>query len=80
MNRARFEDQSVAIKMLKNIISAFMRFQVVPTHTEKAKRASDRSIVALHSNGNIRLQHGKYVTKADLDRQYDRVAAYDFSA
>jgi len=65
--------------MLSNIISAFVQRQSIPTHTDEAKRKSDRNIVALHSNGNIRLQHGKYVTEADLDKQYDRVAAYDFS-
>ena len=64
--------------MLKQLVSAFTSQATKPADTQEKKRRSDRRIVSTFASGNIRLQNGRYVTKADLDKQYERVARYDF--
>jgi len=32
-----------------------------------------RNIVATHSHGNVRLQDGRYYTKADVDAEYKKI-------
>lgn len=51
----------------------------VTTRTEEDRRLADRRIVMRLSRGNIRLQRGEYVTKEDLDKQYERVKALNFA-
>ena len=48
------------------------------TRNEEDRRKADRHIVMRLSSGNIRLQRGEYVTKEDLDKQYERVKALNF--
>lgn len=45
---------------------------------ELREQESDRRIVKQLSRGNIRLQRGEYVTRADLDREVEKVSKLDF--
>lgn len=45
---------------------------------DERQRESDRRIVMQLSRGNIRLQRGEYVTRADLDREVEKVRKLDF--
>lgn len=45
---------------------------------DERQRESDRRIVMQLSRGNIRLQRGEYVTRADLDREVEKISKLDF--
>ena len=66
--------------MLKFISLAFGR-----TRMPKAPQLSidpdiARAIVAAHSHGNVRLQSGRYYTKADVDAEFEKVRGTEFVA
>lgn len=50
----------------------------VTTRTEEDRRLADRRIVSLLSSGDIRLQRGEYVTREDIEEQYERVKSFNF--
>ena len=50
----------------------------VTTRTEEDRRLADRRIVSRLSSGNIRLQRGEYVTREDIEEQYERVKSFNF--
>lgn len=50
----------------------------VTTRTEEDRRLADRRIVSLLSSGGIRLQRGEYVTREDIEEQYERVKSFNF--
>lgn len=50
----------------------------VTTLTEEDRRLADRRIVSRLSSGNIRLQRGEYVTREDIEEQYERVKSFNF--
>lgn len=39
-----------------------------------------RAIVSAHSHGNVRLQDGRYYTKADVDAEYEAVRGAKLTA
>ena len=47
-----------------------------PAKREKARRESDRRIVARHSSGNVLLQQGKYATREELETERKRALAF----
>ncbi len=47
-----------------------------PAKREKARRESNRRIVAKHSSGNVLLQQGKYTTRKELDAERERALAF----
>ena len=51
----------------------------VTTRTEEDRRLADRRIVSLLSSGDIRLQRGEYVTREDIEEQYERVKSFNFN-
>lgn len=50
----------------------------VTTRTEEGRRLADRRIVRRLSRGNIRLQRGEYVTREEIEEQYERVKSFNF--
>lgn len=50
----------------------------VTTRTEEDRRLADRRIVRRLSRGDIRLQRGEYVTREDIEEQYERVKSFNF--
>ena len=50
----------------------------VTTRTEEDRRLADRRIVSRLSHGNIRLQRGEYVTREEIEEQYERVKSFNF--
>ena len=50
----------------------------ITNRTEEDRRLADRRIVSRLSSGNIRLQRGEYVTREDLEEQYERVKSFNF--
>lgn len=50
----------------------------VRTRTEEDRRLADRRIVSRLSHGNIRLQRGEYVTREEIEEQYERVKSFNF--
>lgn len=67
--------------ILENIRLAFRR-PVSPLSNEQLEALEaqiDRDIVARFSSGNIRLQQGRYVTRRDLDKKYQRIKDLKFS-
>lgn len=65
------------MSLIRNLRLAF-RTPAVPSRADESKRESDRRIVGRVSSGNIRLQRGEYVTRADLEEQYERVRSCAF--
>lgn len=66
------------MSLIDKLLLAVTQPQRVPQGTSEAKRESDRRIVSEHSNGNLRLQNGEYVTREELEAQYERVKTYGF--
>ena len=52
------------------------RASTVPVVADKDDIA--RNVVKRTATGNVRLQLGAFVTKQDLDREYERVKSYKF--
>ena len=50
----------------------------VVTRTEADRRLADRRVVSRLSRGNIRLQRGEYVTREEIEEQYERVKSFNF--
>jgi len=68
------------MRWLHRIGSAFTLPSGEPQETAKQKEKSDQRIVRAQSNGNIRLQHGRYSTRKQIDDQYDRVSRHRFGS
>jgi len=64
---------SMKKRLIRSLRLAF-RTPAVPSSSDESRRESDRRIVSRVSSGNIRLQRGEYVTRADLEEQYERVS------
>ena len=64
--------------MFRRVVAAFRAPKRVPSSTEESRRAIARNVVRRTAAGNVRLQLGSFVTKDDLNRQYERVKAYRF--
>ena len=60
--------------VIRNIFT-FTPLPPGPAEREKARRESDRRIVAKHSSGNVLLQQGKYATREELDAERERALA-----
>ena len=58
--------------------SAFRKPSGPPVDVRAREHTQDRKLVQRVATGNIRLQRGEYVTKAELDREYDEVQSYSF--
>ena len=69
--------RSIMRYIVRSIQLAFYNPKV-PTRTEEDRRLADRRIVRRLSNGNILLQRGEYVTREDLDKEYERVKSLNF--
>ena len=65
--------------MLRILIAAFRAPKSIQSSAEESKRTIARSVVRRAATGNVRLQLGNFVTKEDLDRQYERVKSYSFN-
>lgn len=65
------------MNLIRSLRLAF-RTPAPPSRPDESRRESDRRIVARLSNGNIRLQRGEYVTRTDLEEQYERVRSCTF--
>ena len=63
---------------LMRFIRLVLHSPKVTTRTEEDKRLADRRIVSRLSSGNIRLQRGEYVTREDIEEQYERVKSFNF--
>ena len=50
----------------------------VTTRTEEDRRLADRRVVSRLSRGDIRLQRGEYVTREEIEEQYERVKSFNF--
>ena len=48
------------------------------TRTEEDRRLADRRIVLRLSRNDIRLQRGEYVTREEIEEQYERVKSFNF--
>lgn len=66
------------MNLIDKFLLAITQPQSVPKGASEAKHESDRRIVSEHSNGNLRLQNGEYVTREELKTQYERVRTYEF--
>ena len=64
--------------MLRILIAAFRAPKPVQSSTEESKRTIAKGVVRRAATGNVRLQLGNFVTKEDLDQQYERVKSYRF--
>lgn len=69
--------------MLKTLIEAVrIAFEAPVDHSpvslEESRRQSDRRIVRRLATGDMHLKLGQYVTREDLDREYERVKTYRF--
>lgn len=67
--------------MLRRVVGAFRapRRARSSRSTEESRRAIARGVVRRTATGNVRLQLGKFVTKDDLNRQYERIKNFRFS-
>lgn len=63
---------------LMRLIRLTLHSPKVRTRTEEDRRLADRRIVRRLSSGNIRLQRGEYVTREDIEEQYERVKSFNF--
>ena len=63
---------------LMRFIRLVLHSPKVTTRTAEDKRLADRRIVSRLSSGNIRLQRGEYVTREDIEEQYERVKSFNF--
>ena len=61
------------------LIAAFRAPRPIRSSTEESKRTIAKSVVRRAATGNVRLQLGNFVTKEDLDQQYERVTSYRFN-
>ena len=51
-----------------------------PPTPSASLRETDEAVVAARSHGSLLLQMGRFVTKDDLDAEYDEVMRLDFRA
>lgn len=67
--------------MFRRVVGAFRapRRPRSSRSTEKSRRAIARGVVRRTATGNVRLQLGQFVTKDDLNRQYERIKNFRFS-
>lgn len=64
--------------MFRRVVAAFRAPKRIPSSTEESGRAIVRDVVRRTATGNVRLQLGNFVTKEDLNRQYERVKTFRF--
>lgn len=69
--------------MILSTIVRFIRLALYSPKTEMRNREeeealADRRIVSRLSRGNIRLQRGQYVTRSQIEEQYERVKSLRF--
>jgi hypothetical protein len=65
--------------LLRTVRSAFSS-TVLPVSIEDARRETDRQIVMQRTRGNLPIQFGDYVTKGDLQREYEEFRKFNFDA
>lgn len=53
-------------------------FYARPRNVEEREEDLVRSIVARQAKGNTRLQSGRYVTKRQVDAEYEQLAEHEF--
>ena len=64
--------------MFRRVVAAFRAPRRAPSATNESRRAIARDVVRRTATGNVRLQLGSFVTKEELNRQYERLKAYRF--
>lgn len=69
--------------MILSAIVRFIRLALYSPKTEMRNRKeeealADKRIVSRLSRGNIRLQRGQYVTRNQIEEQYERVKSLRF--
>ena len=65
--------------MLRILSAAFRAPKRIQSSTDEPTQEIARRVVRRTASGDVRLQLGNFVTKDDLDRQYERVKSYKFS-
>ena len=63
---------------LRRFIRLTLHSPKVVTRTEEDRRLADRRVVRRLSRGDIRLQRGEYVTREEIEEQYERVKSFNF--
>ena len=64
--------------MFRRVVAAFRAPKRVTSSPDESKRAIAKDVVQRTATGNVRLQLGSFVTKEDLNRQYERLKSYRF--
>ena len=64
-------------RLLRFIRVAFWSPRITNSGVKDEARIS-KQIVQRLSHGNIRLQRGEYITKKDIDKEYERVKSFNF--
>ena len=65
---------------LETVRSAFRGTDLPAVSIEDARRKTDRQVVRQRTRGNLAIQFGDYVTKSDLQREYEEFRGLDFDA
>ena len=63
---------------LMRLIRLALHSPKVVTRTEEDRRLADRRVVRRLSRGDIRLQRGEYITREEIEEQYERVKSFNF--
>ena len=63
---------------LMRLIRLTLHSPKVTTRTEEDRRLADRRVVRRLSRGDIRLQRGEYITREEIEEQYERVKSFNF--
>ena len=63
---------------LRRFIRLTLHSPKLVTRTEEDRRLADRRVVSRLSRGDIRLQRGEYVTREEIEEQYERVKSFNF--
>jgi hypothetical protein len=66
--------------LLETVRSAFSNRSLAAPPVEDARRQTDRQVVMQRTRGNLPIQFGDYVTKSDLQREYEEFKKIDFDA
>ena len=66
--------------LLETVRSAFSSTSLPAPPVEDARRQADRQVVMQRTRGNLSIQFGDYVTKSDLQREYEEFKNIDFDA
>lgn len=79
VSRIRDKGRRYTVRFVSTFKAAFEVPKVPQQEPEKTCDLIDRVVVGARSHGNMRLQHGLYYTRRDLDAEYDRVRKINFS-